>query len=334
MAFQDIIGHQMVIKLLKRALVNQRVNHAYIFIGPDGVGKQFTALQFAKALNCLEEIDDSCGHCRSCRKFTSGNHPDFQIIAPEESSQTISIEQIRGLQKDVIYKPYESTWKIYLIPEAEKITPEGANSLLKTLEEPPEYAVIILITSQKDGLLPTLLSRSQLIQFPRLTTEQVCSFLGKKGLEATDSRDITEISLLAEGSIGQAIKLLEDDQIWADRQLVLDFLAKLNEKTNLEIYEIIDKLDLGKNFSQWDKLFLIIQTFYRDLLILKNTEDHDLIINHSYRPRLEQLKNEYSLLELVNVINLIDRTKNMIKSNIDRELALEVMLQRIKARRV
>ena len=109
---------------------------------------------------------------------------------------------------------------------------------------------------------------------------------------------------------------------------------KLSQKTNLEIYELIGHLDLGKDLSKWDKLFKIVKTFYRDLLILKNTQDPELMINHSYWSRLEQLKREYSLLELVNVINLIDRTKNMIKTNIDGELALEVMLQRIKARRM
>lgn len=334
MAFQDIIGHQMVIELFKRALVNQRVNHAYIFIGPEGVGKEMTALQFAKALNCLEMNDDSCGHCRSCRKFVSGNHPDFQIIQPEENSQTISIEQIRDLQKDVVYKPYESRWKIYLIPEAEKMTLEAANCLLKTLEEPPEYVVIILVTAQKDGLLSTLVSRCQLIQFSKLRRDEVRLFLEKKGFETNEKLDLTEIIAIAEGSIGQAEKLLEDDQMWDDRRLVLEFLAKLGQKTNLDIYEMIQRLNVGKNLAQWDKLFKIVKTFYRDLLILKSMTSHELIINQSCLPCLEQLKSQYSLEELVNVINLIDRTKNMIMANVDRELAFEVMLQQIKARRV
>ncbi len=331
MAFQDVIGHNTVVNLLKRALVNQRVNHAYLFVGPEGVGKELIAVQFAKAINCLKDTDDSCGGCRSCRKFASGNHPDFQIIRPAENS--IGIEEIRALQKDMVYKPYESSRKIYIIDDAEMMTPEGANSLLKTLEEPPEYAVLILITAQKDSILPTLISRCQLIQFSKLSQEELRTFLQNQSTDVEDLK-LEEILQLAEGSIGQAFKLLEDGQIWDDRKLLLDFLFKLGDKTNLEIYELLQNLNLGKDLRQWDRLLRIVKTFYRDLMILKTMDEPDLVINRSYFADMQQIKSQYSGEDLEKVIKLIERTNNVIMTNVDRELAFEVMLHKIKARRM
>lgn len=332
MAFQDIIGHHTVVEFLKRALANLRVTHAYLFAGPKGIGKEFTAIQLAKALNCLEESADSCGQCRSCRKFASGNHPDFKIIRPIENS--ITIEQIRGLQKDLVYKPYESEWKIYIIDNADLMTLEAANSLLKTLEEPPHYAVIIMITSRKDGLLPTIISRCQLLQFHKLPKQDIMAYLQSWTDLTIDEIDLEEVVQLADGSIGQAIKLIEDEEIWDRRKRILEFLLNLGHKSNLEIYEMIQSLEMEKDLYQWNELMMIFRTFYRDLLILKNMENKEYLINQSYYSQMITCKNQFSEADLEKVIKLIERTNNVIMSNVDRELALEVMLQKIKARRV
>ncbi|AZR74416.1 DNA polymerase III subunit delta' [Anoxybacter fermentans] len=332
MAFRNIIGHKTVVKLLKGALVNQRVSHAYLFAGPEGVGKEFTAIQFAKALNCLEEGEDSCDECRSCRKFASGNHPDFKIIRPVENS--ISIDQIRELQKDLVYKPYESQWKIYIIDQAHLMTSEGANSLLKTLEEPPRYAVIIMISSRKDGILPTIISRCQLIQFNKLSRNELREYFTKQDEISLKGQNLEEIVLLADGSIGQALKLLKDDQIWDRRNTILKFLLNLNDKTNLEIYEMIQTLEMDRDLSLWEEIFKIIKTFYRDLLILKNINSKEHLINQSYFKEMQKCMEHYSTEDLERVIKLIERTNNVIMTNVNRELALEVMLHKIKARRM
>ncbi len=335
MAFQEIIGHKTVVELLKRALVNQRVSHAYLFAGSKGIGKEFTAIQFAKTLNCLELVDDSCGECRSCRKFRdvsigAHNHPDFKIIHPIENS--ISIDQIRELQKDLIYKPYESKWKIYIINDADLMTLEGANSLLKTLEEPPNYVVIIMISSRKESILPTVISRCQVMRFHKLSREDMRDYLMKE--RELENLDLEEIILLSEGSIGQALKLVEDEQIWDYRKKVFDLLVNLTDKSNLEIYEFIQSLKIGKDLTQWNELFHLIKIFYRDLLILKNMNSKDYLINQSYFNDMQQLLNQYSGEDLDKVIKLLERTNNIIMSNVDRELAFEVMLHKIRARRM
>lgn len=330
MAFQEIIGHQTVIELLKRALANQRVSHAYLFVGPQGVGKEATAVQLARALNCLERADDACGECRSCRKYLSGNHPDFKMIRPVENS--ISIEQIRELQKDIVYKPYESRWKIYIIDDADQMTLEAANSLLKTLEEPPHYAVIIMVSDRKDSILPTILSRCQVLPFHKLSRDEVKSFLLSRPELVNSGIDVDEVVLLADGSIGQAIRLLSDDQVWDQRKRVLEFLLRLPEKSNMEIYELIQSLEMDKDVQRWDELLLIFKMFYRDLLILQSMPGKDHIMNQSYFESMQSMG--YSVEELEKVIKLIERTNNVIMSNVDRELALEVMMQKIKARRM
>lgn len=332
MAFQDVVGHSTKIELLKRALVNQRVSHAYLFVGAKGIGKEFVARQFAVALNCLNEEQNGCGTCRSCLKFQSGNHPDFQIIRPIANS--IVIEQIRNLQKDLVYKPYESRWKIYIVDEAEKMTLEAANSLLKTLEEPPQYAVIILISSQKDALLPTILSRCQLIQFSKLSKDDLRAYFEKITEPTLSKVDLDEVISLSDGSIGQALKLLKDDQIWLERKRIIEFLLKLRNQSNLEIYEMIRSLRLGKDLRQWEDLMKIIQSVYHDLVILKSSSNRGLLINQVFFSELKLTKDNYSRLELEEVIKLIERTNNLSIANVDRELALEVMLQKIKAQRM
>lgn len=330
MAFQEIIGHTTVVELLKRALANQRVSHAYLFVGVRGIGKELTAVQFAKALNCLNLPDDSCGECRSCRKFASGNHPDFTIIRPVENS--IGIEQIRELQKDLVYKPYESAWKVYIIDDADRMTLESANSLLKTLEEPPQYAVIIMISSRKDGILPTIVSRCQMMQFHKLSRDEVRTYLDRQEPTLTGQVTLDEVVLLADGSIGQAGQLMADGEIWDQRKKILDFLLNLENKSNIEIYELIQSLEMDKALHKWDELLLLFKTFYRDLLILKTMNDKEYLINQTYF--LELQKQQYSVEDLEKVIKLVERTNNVIKSNVDRELALEVMLHKIKARRM
>lgn len=330
MAFQEIIGHHTVVELLKRALANQRVSHAYLFVGPKGVGKETTALQFARALNCLERADDACGECRSCRKYLSGNHPDFKMIRPVENS--ISIDQIRELQKDIVYKPYESGWKIYLIDDADLMTLEAANSLLKTLEEPPQYAVIIIVSARKEGILPTILSRCQVIQFHKLSREEVKSFLLSRPEILTDEMDADEAVLLADGSIGQGLRLLHDGRLRDQRNKVLEFLLRLPEKSNMEIYELIQSLEMDKDLQRWDELLMVVKTFYRDLLMIQSSLGKEQIINQRHYQAMQSVR--YTVEELEKVIKLIERTNNVIKSNVDRELAFEVMLHKIKARRM
>jgi len=156
MPFSEIIGHEHNIKVLLRSIERGRLHHAHIFSGPEGVGKRLTAVSLAKALNCREMVADFCGHCVSCKKIDDGNHPDVKIVVPD--GQFIKIDQIRDLQHDLQFRPFEGKKRVFIIDSADKMGLPAANSLLKTLEEPPRDSILILVTANLHSLLPALLT--------------------------------------------------------------------------------------------------------------------------------------------------------------------------------
>jgi len=209
MKFSEIVGQEVAVNILKKAIENNRSHHAYLFMGPDGVGKRTTAIAFAKGLNCRSSSSDGCDLCDSCRKIENGTHPDVELIGPREGGLTISIDQIRKLQRRVAYKPLEGKWKVYIIDDAASATEEAANCLLKTLEEPPPQVILILITENIYRLLSTVRSRCQLIlfrQIPRTLIEKILT--DQYEVAPEEARPLARFS---SGSIGRALYCLEKE---------------------------------------------------------------------------------------------------------------------------
>ncbi|MFW5992349.1 MAG: DNA polymerase III subunit delta', partial [Halanaerobiaceae bacterium] len=200
MSFNNIVGQEAAVRILQDELKDGRVQHAYLFSGKRGVGKKALALELTKAIFCSEKEIDSCDNCLACRKIIHSNHPDTGIYSIEKGN-FIKIDQIRKLQKDIAYKPYESGKKIYIIENADKMTTEAANSLLRTLEEPPGYAIIILLAEEVDRLLPTIISRCQQIQLKGIADNTIKQELIKEGIEEKQAALLTR---LADGSLGIA----------------------------------------------------------------------------------------------------------------------------------
>jgi len=225
MSFNDIINQDKAKKVLTGQLASGRIAHAYLFLGQDGIGRKKTALELAKALNCAKnssskELVEACGHCVSCGKIEHSNHPDVKIIdfsyqarlenKEVEKQKAIKIDTIRAVQKDISFKPSEGRWKVYIIEPAEKITVDAANCLLKTLEEPPAWTVIILLSKHKENLPATVVSRSQVLYFSPLSENEVAEYLiAKHGTAPGRAR---EISVSCEGSLSAALTLLEDNE--------------------------------------------------------------------------------------------------------------------------
>jgi DNA polymerase-3 subunit delta' len=207
MNFSEIVGQEVAINILKRSIENNRCAHAYLFVGPDGVGKRTTAIAFAKGLNCRISSSDGCDCCDSCRKIENGTHPDVELIGPCEGSLTISIDQIRKLQRAVSYKPLEGNRKVYIIDDTASTTEEAANCLLKTLEEPPPQVILILITENIYRLLSTVRSRCQLILFRQVPRKIIEKILIDQYLVTPDEARC--LSWLSSGSIGRAVYYLE-----------------------------------------------------------------------------------------------------------------------------
>lgn len=201
MAFKEIVGQKQAVEILRKAIRENRLSQTYLFVGPEGVGKKLTAISLVQALNCKREPFEGCGKCDICEAIKNLSYPDLFYLEPE--GQWYKIQQVRELRKEAYVKPYISDWKVFILDEAHQLRNEGANALLKILEEPPEHTLFILIAYRPELLLPTIISRSQIINFTYLTYEEVWQIIEEKVPE-----DRLEVLVnLSQGSVGKALFL-------------------------------------------------------------------------------------------------------------------------------
>jgi len=310
----DVIGHQTNIEFLKNSLSSGRIANAYLFAGAPDVGKEFTAVNFAKALNCLNPKDDhdSCDSCASCKKIESGNHPDVQKISPQGA--WIKINQIRDLQKQVGFKPMEGKRKIYIILESERMTRETANAFLKTLEEPPGVSTIILITTNMNALLSTIISRCRILKFsnvPRTVLRQ--ELMKRFNLSEAMAKTIV---ILSAGKVNKAFEIVKGSDV-SDEMEIPQVLQK---PERIEAFKIAE--ELNKEPKQLDTLL----TWYRDLLLIKQGCQEELITHFDKMQQLLHIANDCSRLQIHQAIETIMETKQLIQRNVNSMLAMEVMV--------
>ena len=324
MSFDNVLGQETVITILKNALNKDRLSHAYIFTGKQGVGKGRTAFEFAKAANCVNQVDDACDECLSCRKANNSNHPDIKEVKVDGSS--IKIDQIRELQQEIMYKPYESKKKVYIIHQAEDMTLSAANSLLKTLEEPPSYAIIILLTNNLNQLLATTISRCQLVRFKRIPYDLIKENLIKDyDLEPAKGQLIAS---LADGRYDYACQLIEDEEQLEQRKEVIEFLVDFPNIDKVQLFEKVQ--DLLNYKDEINQILEVMITWYRDLLLL-DLEQKDKIINADYLDELKQNLAEFKPEEVEKIIEILEDSNELIKNyNVNLRLSLEVMLLKLK----
>ena len=320
--YEFVIGYKDIKSMLKKAVIKDKVSHSYIFCGEAGSGKTVMASMFAAALMCEEHTGDACMECASCKKVQSRNHPDI-IVVQHEKPDSIGVDDIRkGIVEDIYIKPFESRYKIYIIPEAQNMTVQAQNALLKTLEEPPQYAVIILLAESTDGLLPTIVSRCTVIRFKPLSDDIVRDYLEKELMIPEYSASV--YAALAMGKIGTAKKLALSD----------DFSGKMNEsirylKRSKDI-DPIERIEFNKRFSANKKeIFEYLDFFtiwFRDVLLFKATKEKDDII---IKDELSAIKNRASLSSyegLQMILDAIDNAKVRLRANVNPELVMELLL--------
>ncbi len=321
MQFSEIKGQEKAIHILQCAIKNQHIAHAYLFTGPEGIGKKKTALALAQYLNC-EAADTvsfrSCEHCPSCIQSSSGSHPDLMLLEPNGAS--IKIEQIRNLLSKVSLRNYESAYKVIIINDAHLMTEQAANCLLKTLEEPTEHTVFILITAQAQNLPVTILSRCQQIQFNLLPPTCLQEILQQ--LHPERQSQIGLVTALAQGSIATAEALLANEEISAARQ---DFYQLLDKISTLRPAQIISWCE------QWDKnkkmvkaLLELGQLWYHDLLLANTAGQWDLLVNQDYLAALKAQQTEPQ--QLLTVLQYFQTGMAQLESNASPRLVLEIAL--------
>ena len=312
---QSIIGHDQVVKQLSHAIESNRVAGAYLFTGPANIGKETVALYFAKSINCTASEKGSCNTCLSCRKIDNGNHPDVQMIRP--SGAWMKIDQIRELQKWIVYQPLEGKRKVYILTAVECMNLEAANCLLKTLEEPPAASVLVLSTTNLDSLLPTIRSRCQIIDFhPLPIPELAANLIQQFNLE---ERKAFLIATQSSGAVGKALT-----QLRGAENISQEKIPEIIETSNrLAAFRIAEKL--SQNQEELDRLV----TWYRDLLLLHQGAPVDSLTHIYHAESLKQLTPRYSRMKLQTAIKTIFETKDLLKRNVNATLALEVMVLKL-----
>ncbi len=323
--FEQVIGHENIIQHLQNAIISHKVSHAYIFHGEEGMGKKLLATAFAKTLQCEEKGILSCNRCKSCMQASSKNHPDIIWVTHEKLS--IGVDDIRlQVNADILVKPYNSPYKIYIIADADKLTEQAQNALLKTIEEPPEYAVILLLTTNLNVLLPTILSRCVQLSLKPVDKQSIKEFLMVQHHIPDYMAEVA--AAFSGGNVGKAIKYASSEDFEQLKENVLHILKYIDE---MELYEVISglkQLTADKNNIE-DYIDLMI-LWYRDVLMFKATMDPDLIL---YREELSFIKKQANIRSydgIENMINAMEKAKIRLKANVNFDIAIELMLLTIK----
>jgi DNA polymerase-3 subunit delta' len=322
MSFKDILGHQRPITLLQRAMKNEKVMNSYLFLGNEGIGKKYVALQFAKALNCLDgeaEGVDACDHCASCKKIDNGLHPDVLLIEPE--GQYIKVDQVRQMQRQLAYKPYEGRHRVCILTAADRMAPHIPNTLLKTLEEPPLHTVIILLANNSRFILPTILSRCQPIRFNPLPIPTLSKWLTEgKGFNEAEAHLLASLS---EGSPGKALEIQEEIRQIPREELLKDWIG-LKSLSIEKMWSWAESLP-----SQRENLLLILEvakTLLRDLVMVKTLKSEPTLIHSDLLPVMEPMAVKWSLSSLLKRMEILHQTTLAIRTNANTNLALEAMM--------
>jgi len=319
MSFKDIIGHAKPISILQNALRKDRLAHAYLFHGMDGIGKRTLALTFAKALNCRRGDFDACDSCLSCIKTDHRNHPDIETI--EAEGQFIRIDAVKNLQERMKFRPMEGEKRVSILVDADRLNNAAANALLKTLEEPSPANILILVTARPYQLPITILSRCQQIRFNPIPQETVAMLLRKRfSLEESHARLLAAAS---GGSMGKALDLNREAYLTLKNE-VLDYIAKAHPDQPLQRLSFIRFLSDDKR-DILDKLD-ILRTFFRDVLILKETGRQESLMHLDRLDLLKTWAERRSPGEILTSIQAVDQAGRLLAQNTNKTLTLEVMM--------
>ena len=292
--FDDIIGNIKIKEILESAIKTNNILHSYLFVGTEGIGKSIFAKKFAKMILCINKDKEECNNtCESCIKFDNNNNPDFKIIKPDGNN--IKIEQIRQMNSKIVEKPIIAQKKVYIINDSEKMTKEAQNSLLKTLEEPPKYVVIILICSKENELLNTIKSRCTKIGFSNLTNDEINKYLRKNNYEILENNFLN----LSQGSIKKAIEVISNKELYEKLESLVSNIKNINKVGFIKNNEFL--------YKEKEKINEILE--YINVLIYNQMKS-------SIEDRLKY----------INCINIVEDTKKRLKANSNYDMCIDNLL--------
>jgi len=323
MPFRRIFGHENPISALKSAVAGGRLAHAYLFSGMEAIGKRTTALAFAQLINCEHPEDlDACGACSSCRKIDGGLHPDISVIAAQGAF--IRIGDIRQMQERMSFRPLEGRKRVLILDDADRMNDVAANALLKTLEEPPPFNILILVTTAPHRLPVTVVSRCRTLRFRPLSPEAVAAFLrDSAGMEATMASFLASVS---GGSIGRALRM-DGDAFLESRRFVLEEVLAETRGRLLRIFGLVGTFG-GTNEEIGLKID-ILRTFWRDVLVFKETGEEKRLV---FRDQIDRIRTFAGALpgeRILEGIRAAEDATAALERNANKQLTLETMLIKV-----
>lgn len=324
--FTDIIGQEQLKEHLQNALSTNKVSHAYIINGERSSGKEFVARVFAMALQCEKRGTEPCGECHSCKQALGNNQPDI-IYVSHEKPNTIGVEDIRKqINGDIDIKPYSSPRKIYIMNEGEKMTVQAQNALLKTLEEPPEYAVLLILTTNVDAMLPTILSRCVVLNMKPVADAKVKKYLMEE-LGVPDYKANICVAF-ARGNIGKAKMLANSEEFEKVKEEAVTLVKYIKDMEINEIVMAIKKITEYK-FDVNDYLD-ILSAWYRDILLFKATKDVNSLIFKEEIQQIMRVSDRSTYEGIENIVNALQQAKKRLDANVNFELTMELLLLTVK----
>jgi DNA polymerase-3 subunit delta' len=337
----DMIGHDWAVKLLQSHISVDRVRHAYLFTGPTGIGKRTLAIRFAQTINCSNPpaTAEYCGECRACTLIWEGTYPDIHLVSAEEQERTLKVDQIRGLQRKVSLSPYEGKYHVALLLDFHRATEQAGNALLKTLEEPPPQVIMLLTAESTDSLLPTIVSRCEVVPLRLLSLPQL-----EKELEIRfgDHERAELIAGLSAGRPGYALRLAEDQSRLEIRDVRMEELISVLSSDRIARFDFVETWDrsLRRKFDKLDQRRLesiaVLELwlgFWRDVL-LTGLGAKDPESNPDRQSEIRQVASEISTDEIVNALRSIEQSIEAIHRNANLRLALETLMLDLPSMRI
>lgn len=325
--FGDIVGHEQIISHLKNAISMGKVSHAYILNGPEGAGKRMIAEAFARALQCENHDTEGCGKCRSCHQAESRNHPDI-IYVNHEKPNTISVADIREqINGTIAIKPYNTTsrYKVYIVDEAEKMNEQAQNALLKTIEEPPAYAVILLLTTNADAFLQTIRSRCVTLELKAVADEKIHNML-MRNYQVVDYKADVCVAF-AQGNVGKAILLAGSQTFNELKDQTVRLVRKLRDT---EVADIMPEVKAIEEFEQIDDFFDLLLLWYRDVLLYKASGADAKLIYKDQAHEIARQAEDCAFDGLNRILDGISQARRRLRFNVNQDMTLELLFMLIK----
>ena len=324
--FDDIIGHEEIIQHFKMSIERGMLSHAYILNGEKGTGKKLVTRAIAKTLQCEEGKADACNVCHSCVQADSGNQPDI-IWVKHEKPNVLSVEEVRTqVNQDIGVKPYSSRYKIYIIPDAHLLNSQAQNALLKTVEEPPEYAIIFLLTDNLDKLLPTIISRCVVLNMKPIREMDMIRYM--KDVLGIPEEQAYFCERFAYGNLGKAVRLATSENYKQIKESSIRLLRNIYKMETEDI--ILAAKRLSEYKLEMPDLMDIMQMWYRDVLMFKITNSVNQLVFREEYQAMKQQSEKISYEGVDNVLNALDKMKVRLEANVNFDVAMELLLMTIK----